>query len=442
MKLSLAMIVKNETDNLGQCLESTKGLVDEIIVVDTGSTDNTIAVATANGAKVEQMIWADDFAEARNRSLSLCSGDWILVLDADEMLDPMEHPIIKQAILRPDAMGYRLQINNYLNGGSFFGLGGIAKLNDVAFEPAAKFSHYITRTHLRLFRNQNSPVYVGRVHEEIEQWFEKHAYETLPLDAVIHHFGKIDAKRELAKQPMYLELAKLEVADRPDDSFAHFNVLQSALLLRDWPTVLESAEKYLKLASAAPAFVYLAGARALLSTGKPEEVLDFIAPIEDQAEFAPALLVLKAEALHVLGDVQEAIEACLSSMDIDPHYTAAYTVLAKILDNEGDLENAYKVLEAGLDQNTLDQNLWEALVGLSAKHKDARVAQDAWYAIQAVPKGGQGIWHMIVAHVLNSQGDSKEALHVLDLGLSAFPGNAEIIEMKNKITGDSLITFS
>jgi tetratricopeptide (TPR) repeat protein len=416
-----------------------------MIVVDTGSSDGTIAVATANGAKVEQIIWPDDFAAARNTSLSLCSGDWKLVLDADEMLDPSEHETIRQAILRPDAMGYRLHLNNYLNGGSFFGVGGTAKLNDTTFGPAAGFSHYIRRTHLRLFRNQNSPAYVGRVHEEIEQWFEKQGYESLPLDATIHHFGKIDADKELAKQPKYLELAKREAADHPNDSFAHYNVLQSALLLKDWPTVLESAEKYIELASAAPAFVHWAGGGALLSMGKPGEALDFVEPIENQAEFAPAMLVLKAEALHALGNVQEAVETCLLAMDTDPHYTASYSILARILDGEGDTENSRRVLEAGLDQNTQDQNLWEALVGFSAKRKDNRVAQDAWHAIKAVPKGGRGIWHMIVAHVLNSQGDAQEALQVLDLALAAFPGNTEIMEMKNKIagrSGDSAISFS
>jgi tetratricopeptide (TPR) repeat protein len=368
-----------------------------------------------------------------------------LVLDADEMLDPREHETIRQAILHPDAMGYRLHLNNYLNGGSFFGAGGIAKLNDSTFEPVARFSHYICRTHLRLFRNQNSPAYSGRVHEEIEQWFEKQGYEALPLDATIHHFGKIDADKELAKQPMYLELARLEAADRPDDSFAHYNVLQSALLLKDWPTVLEAAEKYIELAAAAPAFVYLAGGRALLSTGKPGQALDFVVPIENQAEFAPAILVLKAEALYAMGNVQEAVDNCLLSMDTDPHYTASYTVLSKILDAEGDAENSRKVLEAGLDQNTYDQYLWEAFVGFSAKRKDNRVAQDAWHAIQAVPNGGRGIWHLIVAHVLNSQGDAQEALQVLDLALAAFPSNTEIMEMKNKIAGNSggsVISFS
>ncbi|MCL1908715.1 MAG: glycosyltransferase [Holophagaceae bacterium] len=439
MKLSLAMIVKNEADNLGRCLDSVKGLVDEMVIIDTGSTDSTIEIAKRYGARVEKFGWTGNFAEARNVSLSHCSGDWILVLDADEMLNPQEHHLIRQAIQNPEAIGYRLPFYNYLNSGSYFGIGGIAKLNDVAFEPTASFSHYIPGSKLILFRNINNPVYDGRIHEEITHWFDKNGYSSLPLEAIIHHFGKIDEEAELAKQPTYLELAKKDAADRPDDSFAHYNVLQSAMALMEWPTVLESARAYIRLKGAAPMYVYLAGAQALIATERPEEALAFIAPVEElHEEFSPALMVVKAEAQYAMGKVGEAVETCLLAIDARPDYTASFASLSKILDAEGDRENAYRILEAGLDQNPIDAALWEALVGLSAKHKEARVAQDAWHAIQAVPRGGKGIWHLLVAHVMYRQGDAEGAAMVLDFGLEAFPGNFEIDAMKRKVLSGKL----
>jgi tetratricopeptide (TPR) repeat protein len=85
-RLSLCMIVKDEAQNLGRCLASAQAWVDEIIVVDTGSTDETVAIAESFGAKVSHFPWCNDFAAARNYSLSLASGAWILVLDADEEL--------------------------------------------------------------------------------------------------------------------------------------------------------------------------------------------------------------------------------------------------------------------------------------------------------------------------------------------------------------------
>ena len=86
-RLSLAMIVRNEAGRLGACLESARGVADEMVVLDTGSTDGTREVAAAHGARVETFPWIDDFAAARNASLGLCTGDWTLVLDADERLD-------------------------------------------------------------------------------------------------------------------------------------------------------------------------------------------------------------------------------------------------------------------------------------------------------------------------------------------------------------------
>lgn len=88
MKLSLCMIVKNEEETLAKCLNSVQGIVDEIIILDTGSTDKTPKIAQQFGAKVHSFDWCDDFAKARNAALSYATGQWILVLDADETLAP------------------------------------------------------------------------------------------------------------------------------------------------------------------------------------------------------------------------------------------------------------------------------------------------------------------------------------------------------------------
>ncbi|MDR2561047.1 MAG: hypothetical protein LBC63_04680, partial [Holophagales bacterium] len=388
-----------------------------------------------NGAIVEHFTWIDDFSAARNKSLSLCSGDWILTLDADEMLDPQEHGTIRQALLNPDAFAYNLLLRNYLHSGASYGINGAAMPNDESFEPALQFSHYSSDPRLRLFRNVNSPYFSGRVHETVELWTEKHGYDLLPLNAVIHHFGKHDTQHEFDKQPYYYELAKKDLADNPSDAYAHYNVLQEAIVLEDWLAVLDAARAVLRLKGVAPVQVYIGGARALVAIGRPDEALEFLAPADSPALPDPCIQTAKADALQVLGRLQEAVDACVVAIDADPNYTASYIALSKILDSNGDMESARRVLEAGLDQNTKDIRLWESLVGLSAKHKDDRVAQDAWHAILAIPTGGQGIWHQIAAHALLGSGDEEMALQVLDRGLSALPGNAEIIEMKQKYFG-------
>jgi tetratricopeptide (TPR) repeat protein len=88
MKLSLCMIVKNEQTTLPNCLNSVKDVVDEMVILDTGSTDQTPKIAQEFGAQVYDYQWSNDFSAARNESLAHANGDWILVLDADEQLNP------------------------------------------------------------------------------------------------------------------------------------------------------------------------------------------------------------------------------------------------------------------------------------------------------------------------------------------------------------------
>jgi tetratricopeptide (TPR) repeat protein len=104
MDLSLCMIVRDEEQTLPNCLSSISGVVDEMIVVDTGSCDRTIEIAQNLGAKVFSFSWCNDFSAARNESLKHAEADWILVLDADEVLMPETIPALRQAMQEPDVL--------------------------------------------------------------------------------------------------------------------------------------------------------------------------------------------------------------------------------------------------------------------------------------------------------------------------------------------------
>src|SRR3990170_9028860 len=96
--ISACMIVKNEEEFLPNCLNSIKAAVDEIIVVDTGSADDTVNIAKNFGAKVYHHPWNDSFSEARNHCLNYASGDWILQIDADEELEQADIPKLRLVI--------------------------------------------------------------------------------------------------------------------------------------------------------------------------------------------------------------------------------------------------------------------------------------------------------------------------------------------------------
>ncbi|MGA1621752.1 MAG: glycosyltransferase [Synechocystis sp.] len=103
-RLSLCMIVHNEAALLPACLASVAALVDEMVIADTGSTDNTVEIAMQAGAKVIPIEWQEDFAAARNQALAQVTGDWVLVLDADETLNERIIPTLKTAIANEQAL--------------------------------------------------------------------------------------------------------------------------------------------------------------------------------------------------------------------------------------------------------------------------------------------------------------------------------------------------
>ncbi|MCS7301430.1 MAG: glycosyltransferase, partial [Fimbriimonadales bacterium] len=120
VKITLSMIARNEAQYLEACLQSVQGVVDEIVLVDTGSDDATPQIAERYGAKVIRTEWRHDFAAARNIALQHATGDWILVLDADERLTPESKQAILNAVRHPQFAGYYLEILNEIRNGDYF----------------------------------------------------------------------------------------------------------------------------------------------------------------------------------------------------------------------------------------------------------------------------------------------------------------------------------
>jgi len=206
--ISLCMIVKNEEKFLEQCLQSVQGLVDEIIIVDTGSTDKTKEIARRFTDKVYDFQWCDDFSAARNESLKHATGDWILVLDADEVIDPADIPIIKEALYEPYS-SYNLITKNYSNSSSVSGW----QVADDQFSRG--FSGWHPSVKIRFFQRNPRAVFQGRVHEMIpETVFKK--VGVLPF--FVHHYG---AKKK--KEGNYLELLEKKIQDQPT-SKAYFEL--------------------------------------------------------------------------------------------------------------------------------------------------------------------------------------------------------------------------
>lgn len=174
--LSLCMIVKDEENVLARCLDSTKGLPDEIVIVDTGSRDLTRQIALSFDAKVIDFPWTNDFAEARNVSIRNAEGEWILILDADEYLDVAAADEIRSLLQRTPASihGFSLPIYNMLGHTT------------------------IESTGLRLFRNTQEICYVNPIHEQVVHKNKHLRYGSLPL--CIYHTGYMPEIMEQKKK--------------------------------------------------------------------------------------------------------------------------------------------------------------------------------------------------------------------------------------------------
>lgn len=436
VRLSLAMIVRNEAARLGDCLESVRGLVDEMVVVDTGSTDATPGIASAFGARLERFAWIDDFAAARNASLGHCSGDWILVLDADERLDPQGAAAIGKALDRPAAQGFLLTIRNHLPSGAYLGVHGGARPDPGGFPGTEGLAYATEFPALRLVRRHPDLVYTGRIHELLEPAFEALGWRAAPLDAVIHHFGKAEPDLEQAKQGAYFRIAQAEALARPTDARAQYNLLQEAAMVEAWGPAAEAAQAFLRLQPRAPLKVFLDGGRALRELGRLREAEALLALAPASPEAQPALLAAEGELRLAMGQEDRALAAFLEAIDRDPHGTLPFLRLADWLRRKGETGQARALLQAGLDQNPRDLLLWEALVGLGAAEGNLPMAgRDAWDALAVFPRGGRGLWHQLAAHALLRNGARAEAAEVVARGLAVFPADPGLQHLQSQLTG-------
>lgn len=425
MTLSLAMIVKDEADHLGHCLDSVRGLVDEMIVVDTGSRDRTADLARDRGALVFAHPWDGDFSAARNVSIQKASGDWVLVLDADEAIDALDHPRLREALAQDRVPAFRLVLRNYFPDGSRLAMDAPPVPNPGGYAEGAGFSHCGDSTMLRLFRRLPGAAFRGRIHEALDPFFEERGLPVATLPVVIHHYGQTLADRVEAKKPVYLAIARRDAQERPDAFEAHVHFVQQAASAEDWPATLEAAAA---LEARFPTRIHpgslFSRALALQNLDRHGEALEAFDRLLRLEPGHAAGALRRGRSLEALGRIPEARRSFREAIAANPGYPVPRVFLADLEVRAGAPAEARAVLEAGLGEAGADPVLWTRLVQLDLEVQDgARAAQDAWAALQACPRGGEGLWHRLVAATLLRQGASGPAAAVLQAGLAAFPGD-------------------
>jgi glycosyltransferase involved in cell wall biosynthesis len=296
--LSAALIVRDESAFLADCLRSVQPVVDEIVVVDTGSVDDTPEIALAHGAVLSHRPWSGDFAAARNAALDAATGEWILYIDADERLEPARRGEVEALLGRRDAVAYRLLLR-----------------------PSPRATPY---REYRLWRNDPRIRFDGVIHEKvvpaIHAVADEDGREILPCDLeLVHHGYEGDQTR---KHHRNLPLLRRQREIEPENLFVwhHLARVQEAL---DDPaeaerTLLGGLERARALPWLDPLGVlfYADLARLRMIAGKdPRELLrEGLALYPDNL----VLLWLHARVLIQHGEYEAALETLdrLSAVDV------------------------------------------------------------------------------------------------------------------------------
>ncbi len=260
--VSLCIIARNEEASIGQTIKSALAVVDEIVVGDTGSDDNTRLIAEGYGARVSDVPWQDDFAAARNTVLAEARGDWILVLDADERLHPIRPVEFQRLLADARVAGYRV---------------------DVVAEPAAG-RQLPDRRQVRLFRNHPFVRFVYPVHDTVEialaNWASGRGLEIRDAPLKILHDLSDPARQRRARQ-RNLRLLRRACGEYPYEPFFAWRLADE--------TVVRLEDEVLPVAG-------LARTTELL-----ERAWRFVAPAErrdaPQPPFAPQLAELLVHCL-------------------------------------------------------------------------------------------------------------------------------------------------
>lgn len=339
--LSLCMIVKNEEKHLARCLSSVKLLADELIVVDTGSSDRTVDIAKVFGAQVYNFEWTNHFADARNFSLSKAAGNWILVMDADEVLSSSDHRVLLGLVQKrsQQPVAYSFTTRNYVVNVAIRGW----HANDGKYCKEEAGTGWHPSTKVRLFPNDRRIHFQGHVHELLEPSLNIIGIKIKECSVPIHHYGHLDKDKSVSKGQEYYLLGKAKLETNAGDIQSLIELARQAGGLGEFEDSLQLWQKVIDLnPTNAEAFLNLG--HSCLELGRYEEALT---ASKKAIELDPTLkeAVLNYSVCELaIGEVANAILALENLLKKFPEYPVAMGNLAVAYCIHNDKDNGLKYL--------------------------------------------------------------------------------------------------
>jgi glycosyltransferase involved in cell wall biosynthesis len=419
--LSLCMIVKNEEKNIGECLKSAQGLADEIIVTDTGSTDNTIEIAKSYGAKIEHFAWTKDFSAARNYSISKATCRWIIWLDADDRLPKKTIEELRKILSKES-----------LSKVFYF---------EICDGKGTKFLQ------IRVFPNKGQVKFEGRIHEQLLPSIRKLGLSEVKLPLEILHTGYENPAILKEKQLRNLELFKEqfpgEKGMNPLDMF-HYGTCYSILgehenALKWLRESLKEAKKHRfdELLVLLPHDI----AGILEKQGDLQGALETLEQsLKENLQFEPAMFK-KAQILNILEKKEEAVKwfgycaVCISKASSLPSNTMqihanSLQFLAEYWKKTEQIPIAVEILK--MLKNTMLGMLHNPLA-LAEIYIASDKAMEALDSLEFLKKdlGNKPDFAFLYGQALALTNNIEEAIKIVSKAKAKFPQNADIAKLAN-----------
>jgi glycosyltransferase involved in cell wall biosynthesis len=257
-RLSLCMIVKDEEDYIGKCLNSVKDVVDEIIIVDTGSSDRTVEICKSFGAQVFDFPWNESFADARNYGLERATGDWILWLDADEVVEASDVYKLRDVLYFDDLI-ISIHLINYYGDG---------------VDPNKTFDI----AHTRLFQNHKGFKFINKIHEmlnviEVFSPEDSPIIKTSPIK--VYHYGYLEAVNENKKKfERNLKMLEVELEQKNYSPWIEYHIASEYYRVKQFSKAFDYVNRsimgFLKQLQTPPSLLYRLKYSILISSGSIE----------------------------------------------------------------------------------------------------------------------------------------------------------------------------